>query len=131
MTRTTSWRLPRAKSQRKYGNRKPTYDGIKFDSAAEMNRYLVLKDMLKAGEIADLQLQVPYELQPSFKYNGKTIRALKYIADFVYKDKAGVTHIEDVKGMRTKEYEIKRKLMLYKGYEIEEIDGKGRRLNWL
>lgn len=131
MTRTTSWRLPRSKSQRKYGNRKPTYDGIKFDSAAEMNRYLVLKDMLKAGEITDLQLQVPYELQPSFKYEGKTVRAIKYVADFVYKDASGKVHIEDVKGMATKEYLIKRKLMLYKGYEIEEYDGYGRRQEWL
>lgn len=131
MTRTNYWRLPKAKSQRKYGNKKPTVDGLKFDSQAEARRYNELKLLLAAGEITELQLQVPYELQPSFKYKGKTIRALKYVADFVYKDKAGVTHIEDVKGMRTKEYEIKRKLMLYRGYEIEEIDGKGRRINWL
>ena len=117
--------------KRKYGNRKPIIDGIQFDSQAEANRYGQLKILLSAGEITDLRLQVPFELQPSFKYNGKAIRALKYIADFVYEDKEGNIHIEDVKGMRTKEYEIKRKIMLYQGYEIEEYDSRGRRLIWL
>ena len=113
---------------RKYGNRRPVVDGIQFDSQAEANRYGQLKILLQAGEITNLRLQVPYELQPSFKHDGKTIRAIKYVADFVYEDKDGKTHIEDVKGMRTKEYELKRKIMLYHGYEIEEYDSRGRRL---
>lgn len=116
------------RQRRKYGNKKPTVDGIKFDSQAEANRYAQLKLLLTAGEITELQLQVPYELQPSFKHEGKTIRAIKYVADFVYKDKDGKVHIEDVKGMRTKEYEIKRKIMLYQGNVIEEYDARGRRL---
>lgn len=61
-------------------------------------------------------------------FKGKTTRVLlersvKYIADFVYTDKAtGQTVVEDTKGVRTKEYIIKRKLMLYlHGIRIKEI----------
>ena len=43
-----------------------------------------------------------------------------YVADFVYEDN-GDTVVEDTKGMRTKEYVIKRKLMLYRyGIRIKE-----------
>ena len=67
---------------------------------------------------------MPFELQPSFEHpeTGKTIRAIKYIADFTYIDvKTGRRHIEDTKGFHTKEYELKKKLMLYKGWVIEEV----------
>lgn len=107
-------------NRRKYGNQKPTYNGVKFDSKAEMMRYIQLSDMEAKGEISQLRMQVPYELQPSFKIENKTIRAIKYVADFVYIDKDGKEHIEDVKGMETKEYILKRKMMAYRGYIIEE-----------
>ena len=90
--------------------------------------------MQRAGLISDLREQVAYELIPA-QYGecgkdlkGKTTRpllerSLKYIADFVYTDKAtGQTVVEDTKGVRTKEYIIKRKLMLYlHGIRIKEI----------
>lgn len=117
----TSLKIPKA-HKTKYNARKAQADGITFDSVHERNRYLELKLLARAGEISDLQLQVPYELQPSFKHNGKTIRAIKYVADFTYKDKDGKIHIEDAKGMKTKEYLIKRKMFLYvHGIEIEEV----------
>lgn len=111
--------------RRKYGNTRPTYNGITFDSKAEMMRYMQLSDMENRGEISQLRMQVPYELQPSFTITRpgdkiKTIRAIKYVADFVYLDKYGKEHIEDVKGMQTKEYILKRKMMAYRGYIIEE-----------
>lgn len=106
----------------KYKNRKVEYKGIIFDSVKERNYYMYLESLLQDGEITDLRLQVKYELQPSFKdANGRTIRAITYIADFVYKDKNGKTVIVDVKGFRTDVYKLKRKMMLYKGYDILEV----------
>lgn len=107
--------------QNKYHNKKAIYDGIKFDSVKEKNRYIGLKQLERLGVIQNLQRQVKYELQPSFKLNGKTIRSITYIADFVYiQDNKEI--IEDVKGMRTKEYLLKKKMFEYKYQkEIKEI----------
>lgn len=62
-----------------------------------------------------------FELQPSFKHNGKTIRAITYVADFTYYDKAGKYHIVDTKGVKTDVYLLKKKMMQFKGYDIEEV----------
>ena len=107
---------------RKYGNRKVERDGIVFDSVKECQRYCELKLMQRAGLISDLQLQVSYELIPTQRIDGKLAeKAVNYIADFVYKQN-GQTVVEDTKGMRTKEYIIKRKLMLYvHGIRIREV----------
>lgn len=107
--------------QNKYHNKKVEYDGIKFDSEKEKNRYIGLKQLERLGVIQNLQRQVKYLLQPSFKLNGKTIRSITYIADFVYiQDNKEI--IEDVKGMKTKEYLLKKKLFEYKYQkEIKEI----------
>ena len=94
----------------KYGARKTVLDGMEFDSVREARRYRELKLMERAGEITDLRTQVRYELIPK---QGKE-RPVVYIADFVYKDKTGGTVVEDTKGYRTKEYIIKRKLMLWR-----------------
>lgn len=105
----------------KYNASKVTVDGIKFDSRREANRYLKLKELELSGEITDLQRQVRIEIQPSFKHKGKTIRAIHYIADFTYRDSSGIIHIEDSKGFKTPEYKLKKKLLLYRGIEIEEV----------
>ena len=106
----------------KYGNRKIIRDGIEFDSIKECQRYCELKLMQRAGVISDLQLQVPFELIPTQRIDGKVVeRAVNYIADFVYKQD-GQTVVEDTKGMRTKDYIIKRKLMLWvHGIRIREV----------
>lgn len=97
----------------KYGNRKITMDGFTFDSQREFMRYCELRLLLRAGAITDLQRQVKFELIPAQRIDGKVVeRAITYIADFVYKEH-GKTVVEDAKGMRTKEYIIKRKLMLW------------------
>lgn len=97
----------------KYGNKKVIVDGLKFDSRKEARRYSELKLLERAGQITDLKTQQKFELLPSQKINGKVAeRPLNYIADFVYKEN-GKTVVEDTKGFKTKEYIIKRKLMLY------------------
>ena len=106
----------------KYGNRKIIRDGIEFDSIKECQRYCELKLMQRAGVISDLKTQVPFELIPAQRIDGKvTERAVNYIADFVYQEK-GQTVVEDTKGFRTKDYILKRKLMLWvHGIRIREV----------
>lgn len=111
---------PYKPKRNKYGNEKRQFNGITFDSVAEMNRYIVLSDMEKKGEITNLRMQVPFELLPGFTINGHKQRAIKYVADFVYLDPDGKEHVEDVKGVETKEYILKRKLLAYRGIVIEE-----------
>lgn len=96
----------------KYRARKTVVDGIQFDSAKEAKRYTKLRDMERAGEIQELRLQVPFEILPSFECDGVKYRGMKYIADFVYY-RNGVRLVEDVKGAKTPEYRMKKKLMAY------------------
>lgn len=105
----------------KYGNRKARRGELTFDSEAEARRYDELRLMLRAGEISDLQRQVAFELIPAQKAGGRSERACKYVADFVY-TRNGEVIVEDVKGHRTPEYIIKRKLMLWRhGIAIKEV----------
>lgn len=102
----------------KYGNKKVTVDSVTFDSLAEARRYEQLKLMEQAGAISDLRLQPRYELQKAFKdFEGKTQRAIVYYADFSYNE-GGLRVVEDVKGARSKEYLIKRKLFLYRYFDL-------------
>ncbi len=122
----------------KYNNKKITLDGITFDSRKEANRYRELKLLEKAGKISVLRLQVKFELIPAQyektaekytrgnkkgQYKWKLLeRECAYIADFVYIDADGKKVVEDTKGMKTKDYIIKRKLMLHKhGIRIKEV----------
>ena len=93
-------------------------------SGKEHRRADELKMMQRAGLISDLREQVKYELIPAQYRDGKLIeRACAYVADFVYFDReANSLVVEDTKGFRTKEYIIKRKLMLHvHGIVIKEI----------
>lgn len=105
----------------KYRAKKVEVDGIRFDSRKEAERYKKLRILQATGEISDLQLQVKFELIPSQRSDGRVIeRAVTYVADFTYLCN-GVFVVEDVKGLRTPEYVIKRKLMLYiHGIRIKE-----------
>ena len=105
----------------KYKAKKTAVDGITFDSKKEAHRYLVLKAMQEAGEIDHLQMQVKYELIPPCKRISKgTERGINYIADFVYTENGNIV-VEDVKGVKTDVYKIKKKLMLWRwGIEVRE-----------
>ena len=106
--------------QNKYKNKEATYEGIKFDSIKERNYYIKLQTLQNYGKISELKTQVKFELQPSFEFKGKKIRPITYIADFTYIEN-GELHIVDTKGFKTKEYLLKKKMMMYNGYEIEEV----------
>lgn len=103
----------------KYHARKLTIDGHTFDSVMEADRYCELKMLEKAHIITDLELQPSYVLQEHFKHDGQWERAITYRADFRYKE-GGRVIVEDVKGMKTEVYNIKRKLFL-KRYGDEVI----------
>lgn len=119
----------------KYGNHKVEVDGIIFDSKREARRYLELKVLEKAGKISLLQRQkkfvlIPAQYEPDIigprggKKKGKLIEhECSYVADFVYWDEETKDIvIEDTKGVRTPEYIIKRKLMLWlNGHQIREV----------
>ena len=101
----------RGGSLSKYHNKKTEIDGITFDSKKEAQRYCELKMMLTGGVISDLYIQPEFILQEGFKKNGKTIKPIKYFADFKYYDKEKKqTIVEDVKGVKTEVFRIKKKL---------------------
>ena len=125
--------IKRYKQYTKYGNKKTTVDGITFDSLKEAKRYKELSLMERAGMIQDLQMQVKYILIPAQREpdtvgarggirKGKLIeRECTYVADFVYKEN-GQTVVEDTKGFRTKDYLLKRKMLLFfHGIKIKEV----------
>ena len=107
----------------KYRNQKVTVDGITFDSRKEATRWAELKLLERAGMISFLERQAKYVLVPKQVRDGKVVeRPVVYRADFAYKDENGNDVVEDVKGLRTKEYIIKRKLMLWEyGIEVKEV----------
>lgn len=101
--------------QSKYKNKKIIIDGIKFDSQKEGYRYLYLKRLQEIDTITELELQKAFKLQPKYiNNNGEHIRAIKYIADFFYYDKKTKKYIvEDVKGIKTEVYKLKKKIFEY------------------
>lgn len=112
----------------KYHNKKvTTSDGIQHDSQKEARRWCELRLLERAGKITDLQRQVEFELIPAqyetyerYSKKGEKLadgvriveRKVSYVADFVYVEN-GEKVVEDTKGMKTRDYIIKRKLMLY------------------
>lgn len=113
----------------KYNSRKTEVNGVLFDSKKEAARYRALILLMDAGQIKDLKLQPEFTIQEAFKTpQGETVRAIRYRADFSYLRRANEGSeetwervVEDVKGVRTKDYEIKRKLMLGRGVKVTEI----------
>lgn len=119
----------------KYNAHSVEYDGIKFDSQKEALRYKELTFLISSGIISNLRRQVKYVLIPAQREPstvgprggvkpGKLIeKECSYIADFVYTVvETGETVVEDTKGFCTKDYLIKRKLMLFVyGIKIKEI----------
>ena len=117
----------------KYGAKKVEYNGMVFDSKRECRRYKELEILQQIGAISELSTQVKFVLIPAQReadtvgkrggiIKGNLIeREVSYIADFVYVEN-DKTVVEDAKGMRTPEYILKRKMMLYfYGIRIKEV----------
>jgi hypothetical protein len=101
-----------AKPQRKskYGAKRVTVDGIAFDSKRESRRYELLKAMQAAGEIKRFHRQVTFDLE------GGVI----YICDFQVFHLDDSVVYEDSKGVRTKEFNMKRRMVRAR-YGVEII----------
>lgn len=99
----------------KYHAKKTTFNGIKFDSKHERDRYVELALMEKAKAIQDLKCQVSFPLIKKSSHG----REIKYIADFVYYEN-GKMVVEDTKSpaTRTPVYRLKKRLMA-EIYDIE------------
>ena len=99
---------------------------IAFDSEREARRFGELRMLLRCGQIQDLRLPVNFTLQEGYTTaDGERVRPIVYRADFTYRERTGDGWrpvVEDVKGVRTKEYNMKRKMMLEKfGVKIREV----------
>ena len=109
----------------KYNNNRITVDGIRFDSKHEALYYELLKRMKANGLILNYELQPKYLLQPAFKRDGKTIRAITYTADFLIYHQDGTEEVVDIKslGTATQQGLLRRKMFWHKY--------TGLKLTWL
>ena len=112
----------RSSGRNKYHAKKVVVGGIIFDSKKEAERWKELQIMEAIGQIDHLHRQVRFTLIPAQYIDGRCVeRPCAYIADFAYVQN-GEKIVEDVKGLRTPEYIIKRKLMLkVHGIRIREV----------
>lgn len=100
----------------KYRNVPVVVDGIRFASKKEARVWGELKLQLAAGEIVKLDRQVSFPIT----IHGEHV--CSYIADFVAYTKAGIRRVIDAKGIRTREYILKKKLMAITYHiDIEEV----------
>lgn len=108
----------------KYGAKKIEIDGHKFPSLREAEYYLLYKSMLQHKQIIKLELQPKFTLQPGFVNKaGKRVKPITYKADFLLTFPGGRQKVVEVKGYRTRDYQLRRKMFEYKfkEYDFEEV----------
>lgn len=99
----------------KYNAVKTEVNGIVFDSKKEADYYSNLLLLKKAGIVESFIMQKDFTLQDAFtRENGERIKATRYRADFVVRYKNGIEEVVDVKGVKTRVYINKKKLLLKK-----------------
>lgn len=110
------------KRPHKYRAHPTVIEGIRFASQREGARYLELRLLEKAGHICELELQPKFPVYVCRRQNGELHEAFRYVADFRYREGADKRLVvEDVKGMRTAIYRLKKKAVeLQYGIEIRE-----------
>jgi hypothetical protein len=102
------------KKANKYNARKTTVCGRTFDSRREAEIYLDLLSRKQHGEIIRIGLQPSYTLLEGFRDNqGNKQRAITYTADFFVTYADGHSEVIEVKGMRTRDYMLRKKLFLH------------------
>ena len=103
----------------KYRNKSCVILGNKFASQAEGRRYTELLMLVQSKFIKDLVLQ------PRFRIEVNSIKICDYVADFRYSELVDgqlIDRIEDVKGILTPVYKLKKKLLkAVHGLDIIEI----------
>ena len=102
------------KKPNKYNARKTTVCGRTFDSRREAEVYLELLAQKQAGEIVRIGFQPQYTLLAGFKDNtGKNQKPITYTADFFVTFADGHSEVIEVKGVRTRDYLLRKKLFLH------------------
>lgn len=74
----------------------------------------VILPLAESGQIKYYELQKPYELQPKFIHNGKSVRPITYVADFYIEYADGRVEVIDTKGAADATAKMKRKMMWFK-----------------
>ena len=107
-------RLVRAQNRNKYNARKTTVCGHTFDSKREAEVYLELLAQKQAGKIVRIGFQPSYTLLAAFKDNqGNRQKAITYTADFFVAYADGRNEVIEVKGVRTRDYLLRKKMFLH------------------
>jgi hypothetical protein len=132
-----SWFSKKQNKQSKWHNTPCEYNGIKFDSHKERDRYIFLKSLEDKGVISDLKRQVRYTVCPAvygerevqLKTKTKIEKYTRQIASYYYADFTymlnGELVVEDIKGAEgteTEVFRLKAKLMLaYNRIEVKKV----------
>ena len=115
-------RLVRAQNRNKYNTRKTTVCGRTFDSKREAEVYLILREKLRLGEIKHLECQPTYTLLERFRDNqGKQQKPITYTPDFLVEYDDGQREVIEVKGVRTRDYLLRKKMFLHMMRETDII----------
>ena len=116
----------------KYNAKKVEVDGIKFDSKAEAEYYLHLKEKVEKREIRSFERQIRMTLQEGFYLEGikGKVRAITYVVDFVVTNEDGSITYIDVKGIETEAFKLKRKMFMHK-YQTPLVTVKKRKGGWV
>ena len=106
----------------KYGAQKTTVCGRTFDSRREAEVYLELLAQKQAGELVRIGFQPSYTLLAGFKDNtGKKQKPITYTADFFVTFADGHSEVIEVKGVKTRDYQLRKKLFLHMMRETDII----------
>lgn len=116
----------------KYHAYKATINDITFDSLDESRFYIhLLRRMKEQGDIKKFDMQVPFELIPSYTKNGHKIRRMDYVADFVIYYADGHKEVIDVKGIETEVFKLKKKIFEYRYKDLSLICYKYVHKTWM
>ena len=89
------------KKKHKYNAKKTERDGFNFDSQKEARRYDQLLLLKESGDVLFFMMQCPFHLPGNVKYR----------VDFLVFWSDGNVSVEDVKGFRTPQYKMKKKMV--------------------
>lgn len=118
-SRKTRHPIKFGKPKAKYYAKKVEKYGRLWDSKKELREYEKLLDLKESGEIEAIELQPKFELQPAFRYQGKAQRAITYKADFKVTYKDGHIEIIEVKGFKTRDYAMRKKMFLFRHPDVD------------
>jgi hypothetical protein len=110
------------RNKSKYHAKRIDKYGRTWDSKKELKEYEQLLILQQAGEVKTIELQPQFELQPGFTHAGKRERAITYKADFKVTYSDGRIEIIECKGFKTRDYVLRRKLLLYKYPDVNFVE---------